>query len=96
VLIALALFVVTGLVLRNGNWPQSHPWRGGALVVIGALAYTAWSEWVNVYRIGSWSYTADMPLLFGIGLSPLLQWLMLPPLMIGGYRILDARLFRSG
>jgi len=27
-----------------------------------------------------------MPTLFGIGLSPLLQWLVLPPLMVVAYR----------
>lgn len=95
VLIALALFALTGLVLRDGDWPKSHPWSGSVMVVTGALAYTAWSEWVNVYRVGSWGYTQSMPVIFGIGLSPLLQWLISPPVMVGSYRILSARLFRS-
>jgi O-antigen/teichoic acid export membrane protein len=29
-----------------------------------------------------------MPLIFGIGLSPLLQWLILPPLLVVAYRVL--------
>ena len=88
VLIALALFALTGMALRHADWPTSYPWRGGAIVVIGAMSYTAWSEWYNVYRAGSWGYTAGMPLVFGIGLSPLLQWLILPPALVLAYRTL--------
>lgn len=95
VLIALAMFALTSLVLRHADWPRSRPWTGGAIVVIGAMAYTAWSEWYNVYRVGSWSYTQSMPVIFGIGLSPLLQWLILPPVIVGIYRSLAPLLFRS-
>jgi hypothetical protein len=84
--IALAMFALAGIVLWHLDWPVSHPWAGGALFVVGALAYTVWSEWHNVYRAGSWGYTASMPTIFGIGLSPLLQWLFLPPLIVGAYR----------
>jgi hypothetical protein len=93
VLIALALFALVGLVLRRADWPASRPRAGGAIAVIGALAYTTWSEWYNVYRAGSWGYTASMPLIFGIGLSPLLQWLILPPILVLAYRTLGRGLF---
>lgn len=86
VVIALTMFALAGLVLWCGDWPASRPWAGGAIVVTGAMAYTVWSEWHNVYRADSWSYAASMPLVFGIGLSPLLQWLILPPLIVGAYR----------
>ncbi|MHB8666030.1 MAG: hypothetical protein ACYC7B_00725 [Burkholderiales bacterium] len=88
VLIALAMFALAGMVLRRADWPASHPWAGGAIVVIDAMAYAAWSEWYNVYRVGSWGYAASMPLVFGIGLSPLLQWLILPPVLVLAYRTL--------
>jgi hypothetical protein len=42
------------------------------------LAYTVFSEWYNVYQVGSWAYSPRMPLIAGIGLSPLLQWLLMP------------------
>ncbi len=93
VLIALALFALAGMALRRVDWPASRPWTGGAMVVAGAMAYTAWSEWYNVYRAGSWGYTASMPLIYGIGLSPLLQWLILPPVLVLAYRILEPVLF---
>ena len=59
VVIALALFALAGVALRRADWPASSPLAGGAIVVIGALAFTAWSEWYNVYRIGSWGYAAS-------------------------------------
>lgn len=60
------------------DWPASRPWMGGVIVVLGAIAFTAWSEWYNVYRAGNWGYKAGMPMIFGIGLAPLLRWLILP------------------
>jgi hypothetical protein len=93
VVIALAMFALAGMVLRRVDWPASRPWTGGVIVVCGAMVFTAWSEWYNVYRAGSWSYTASMPLIFGIGLSPLSQWLILPPILVLAYRTLGPLLF---
>jgi hypothetical protein len=93
VVIALAMFALAGIVLQRADWPASRPWIGGAIVVIGAATFTAWSEWYNVYRAGTWGYTASMPLIFGIGFSPLLQWIVLPPAMVGAYRMLKPALF---
>jgi hypothetical protein len=95
VLIALAMFALACMVLRRTDWPMSRPWTGVIITAIGAMAFTAWSEWYNVYRAGNWGYTASMPIIFGIGLSPLLQWLILPPLMVGAYRKLGLALFRQ-
>jgi hypothetical protein len=93
VVIALALFALAGIVFRRVDWPAPHPWVGSAIVVIGATTFTAWSEWYNVYRAGSWGYTASMPLILGIGISPLLQWIILPPAIVGTYRMLVPKLF---
>ena len=90
--IALAAFALAGFVLRQANWPEFRPRTGSLIVVIGTMSFTAWSEWYNVYQIGSWAYTASMPLLFGIGISPLLQWLILPPLLTIAYRMACQRL----
>jgi len=93
VVIALAMFALAAVVLQRADWPAVRPWAGGAIVVIGAIAFTAWSEWYNVYRAGNWGYTARMPMIFGIGLSPLAQWIVLPPAMVGAYRMLKPMVF---
>jgi hypothetical protein len=93
VVIALSIYALAGMALRRADWPASQPWAGSAIAVIGAVGFTLWSEWYNVYRAGSWGYTASMPLIFGIGLSPLLQWLILPPILVVAYRTLGQVLF---
>ncbi len=93
VVIALAMFALVGMVLRRVDWPILSPWTGGVIVVIGTMVFTAWSEWYNVYSVGNWAYAASMPMIFGIGLSPLLQWLILPPIMVITYRGLGSALF---
>ena len=82
VLIATVLFFVASIILRSFDWTMAQPWRGGALIIILGIAYTAFSEWYNVYVVKSWSYAPHMPLLGGIGVAPLLQWLIVPALMI--------------
>lgn len=96
VAIALAAFALAGIALRQADWPVLRPWAGGAIVILGTMAYTAWSEWYNVYQAGNWGYAANMPLVFGIGLSPLLQWLVLPPLLTVAYRALWLKRFDRG
>lgn len=77
-MISGACFLGVGLLVRDTDWVTSQPWRGCALAILLGVSYTSYSEWVNVYQQGSWAYSSQMPLLFGIGLSPLLQWLSLP------------------
>ena len=53
------------------------------------VAYTAFSEWRNVYRLSA--YTDAMPLVLGIGLSPLMQWILVPLLAVMALRLLESR-----
>ena len=57
-------------------------WRMIFTAIILGAAYTVFSEWLNVEIRRSWSYTATMPVvpLIGTGLTPLLQWLVVPGL----------------
>ena len=77
ILIALAaLSLALVLVGGRGFWPV-------AILAIGlGVAYTGFSEWLNVYLRRSWAYSDWMPLIslgrHRIGLSPILQWLLVP------------------
>ena len=44
------------------------------------LAYTVFSEWLNVAVRKSWTYSGLMPVIppLDTGLSPVLQWIVLP------------------
>lgn len=77
----LALVLVRAMALDT--WPWRH------IAVLAALlgaAYTVFSEWANTAILGSWAYAPSMPRIdlggIEMGLSPLLQWLVLPPLAV--------------
>jgi hypothetical protein len=86
VLIGASALLVALILVRAGSL-ASWPWRRlGALAALLGAGYTVFSEWMNTAILGSWAYAASMPRLelgtIEIGLSPLLQWLVLPPLAL--------------
>lgn len=86
VMIATAAYGITALLWRRMAWPwHSSVWSLVVLTIIG-VSYTLFSEWINVYQLQSWSYAASMPRIAGIGLTPLLQWLIIPTMMLVIFR----------
>lgn len=79
-LIAQASLLSAIAVTRNSTWPPAHFARLIAVAVAFGVAYTAYSEWQNVYVQKTWAYADAMPALLGIGVSPLAQWLIIPPI----------------
>ena len=53
-----------------------------ALTILIGAAYTVFSEWLNTSVRKSWTYSELMPIVpwIGTGMSPLLQWLVVPAL----------------
>jgi hypothetical protein len=70
------------LLLFGSGWPASDSAfkRVAASTILLGLGYTVFSEWLNVSVREAWTYSELMPVLppFGTGLSPLLQWLVIP------------------
>lgn len=76
----IALFSLLFAVLLAGTkeWPRRR-FRAVALTtVLFGLLYTVYSEWNNTVVTQSWAYSALMPQIGGIGLSPLAQWVVIP------------------
>ena len=90
VAIALTAYALAGFALARADWLRTRPWAGCAIVVVASITFTAFSEWYNVYRVGAWSYGSAMPTIFGLGLSPLMQWLVIPPALVASSRFLLA------
>lgn len=86
VLIMSVAYLGTAVLLRELRWPWRRPILGTALLVLLGTGYTFYSEWVNVYREANWAYTSSMPTVFGIGLTPIMQWLLIPPWVVGSLR----------
>ena len=82
VLIAVSVYLLTAIVFRELYWPERRPWPAGAFMLATGLGFTIFSEWYNVYVVGAWAYQPTMPLVAGIGLTPLLQWVVVPTLML--------------
>ena len=80
-LLIAALSLLAALALMGPAWWPARQFRRVAVTaVIFGLGYTIWSEYLNVFIRHSWSYTDAMPVVpwLGVGLTPLLQWLVVP------------------
>jgi len=84
--IGAAALAVALIVTRA---PGLAHWRWGRIAVVTTLtgaAYTVFSEWMNTVATRSWTYSELMPVLrvagLDLGLAPLAQWLLLPPLAL--------------
>ena len=66
----------------------SRVWLGrpGAVRMAGYLlvgiVVTASAEYLSVHVLGRWAYRPGAPTVLGLGLTPLLQWILLPPLTL--------------
>jgi hypothetical protein len=82
ILIALSSLITALLTVGNSAWPAERFTAVTVLTVALGLAYTAFSEWLNIAVRAAWAYSDLMPVLslfgFQVGLSPLLQWIIVP------------------
>ena len=92
ILITAITLAVAAALARLFRW-RAFGWRMVSTAIMLGAAYTVFSEWLNVEIRRSWSYTAAMPVLplFGTGLTPLLQWLVIPGLAFAIIAYLDRR-----
>jgi len=79
--------LVLALILARER--RLNEWHGRRIAILSALigvAYTAFSEWMNITILRAWKYAPAMPTLsigdFELGLTPLAQWLVIPPLAL--------------
>jgi hypothetical protein len=82
VLILLASFELMALGFRDRHWADRPSWPSALLFVAVGLTYTVWSEIHNTQIVRTWAYAAAMPQFGGIGLTPFLQWLVIPPFLV--------------
>jgi hypothetical protein len=69
-----------GIAVAGRPWPSRGYGRVAAVALVLGVAYTVFSEWLNVTVHGHWSYAPAMPRVppLGTGLAPLLQWIVVP------------------
>ncbi len=84
-IIAFSSLIIALLITgRRESWLSSMLAfkRTVYLAMLFGVSYTIFSEYLNTEIRQSWAYTSAMPTIpvFGTGLSPFLQWLILPGL----------------
>jgi hypothetical protein len=84
VLIALSAWAFAVLLAGRPGWPVEAAGRVAVLTVMAGFAYTVYSEWLHTAVRQSWTYSPWMPVIpgLGTGLSPALQWLVIPSLAL--------------
>ena len=80
------------LLTRARGWPAERFGRVALVATLLGVAATAAIEWLAVEVQGRWAYAPAMPRLppLGTGLTPVLQWTVLPPLCLLAARYLAA------
>ena len=80
--ILAAALMVSLVVFGDRRWPAYGFWRVAIPTFLFGVGYTIYSEWINVDVRHSRAYSKLMPILppLGTGLSPLLEWLVVPTL----------------
>ncbi|SEL74736.1 hypothetical protein SAMN05443999_107206 [Roseovarius azorensis] len=89
----LALFLVGGQA-----WPSERARRVLLLTVALGVSYTIFSEWLNIVIRAAWAYRDIMPVVpvIDAGLTPLLQWIIVPTLAYwAATRVPLRKLFRG-
>lgn len=82
VLILWVAYAAAGFAVGDGAWIVRWSVRPvGTFVVVG-VTITVVLEWLNTAVLDRWAYAQGMPIIAGVGLAPLLQWLLIPPLVL--------------
>ena len=96
---ALTAFWIASIAARNRDWILRPTRVPVAIFVAVGIILTIGFEYYYTNVSLRWTYSDLMPLVppFGTGLSPLLQWLLIPPLVVWLSRrhLLGARAIRE-
>lgn len=82
VVIASGTYAVTALWFRRPAWPVQPGWMVPAAtwIVLGVVVTVGFERWA--LSRGRWAYGSEMPVVFGIGVLPLAQWLVVPAMTL--------------
>jgi len=78
--IALVAYATVAGITRRWRWLLEMEWSKVLGFIVVGLVLSVGFELVSVYVLDRWVYEPSMPVFGGVGLTPLLQWVFLPPL----------------
>ena len=82
------------ILISDRNWPIRRYRRTAVVATALGVISTVVLEWLNVDLFENWAYAPSMPVLpiLRTGLSPLLQWLIVPPVAFAWARSHEAEI----
>lgn len=85
-LILLIIYFVGVIVFGKADWSDRPGVAGYGVMLLTGLVMAIAIEWNAVHILERWRYSSSMPLLpwLGVGLVPILQMLVLPPVIFKG------------
>ena len=83
-LLVLLIFWICRLVIGRHDWYLQPGVRGFAILLLSGAVVGVVIERITIHGVQWWDYSPRMPLVPGlnIGLAPLAQMLVLPPLIV--------------
>jgi hypothetical protein len=82
VLIALLAFAAASVAARSRLWFRRRPGAALAVYLASGLGTTIVVEVLSVSYWRRWAYAPAMPMVLGVGLAPLAQWVVVPLLTV--------------
>lgn len=79
-LIATCALFIGLLTVRLARPSKNSFFLLSFVTIFLSVGYTIYSEWRNTVVLRSWEYSDLMPQVFGIGVSPIAQWIVIPVL----------------
>lgn len=81
-LIGLSAIMLAVFLVGGSRWPDERIGTALFAAISIGVGYTIFSEWLNIVVREAWAYRDIMPIvpILNVGLSPLLQWIVIPVL----------------
>lgn len=80
--ITLLAYGAASLAARDARWIVDISAPHLTLHVVTGLLATVAVELASVHIGSRWAYGPEMPMVFGLGALPLLQWILIPPAVL--------------
>jgi hypothetical protein len=80
--IALVSFWAVAAATGKRGWILRPTVLQVSAFTANGVVITIVMEWLATRVLGRWTYAQAMPTIVGIGVAPLVQWIVLPPLIV--------------